>query len=71
LQQHENIVLQLVKNQEQANNELQQKISALESDKKAAMDQVVQLNVVFALSQLYADTYTNWDLFVERFNDES
>jgi cell division protein FtsB len=55
----------------QTNNELQKRISDLERDKKVVMDQIMQLNVVFALSQLYADTYTNWDSFLEKFNDES
>jgi uncharacterized protein YaaN involved in tellurite resistance len=71
LKQHENTVLQLVKNQEQTNNELQKRISDLERDKKVVMDQIMQLNVVFALSQLYADTYTNWDSFVAKFDEES
>jgi hypothetical protein len=43
----------------------------LENDKNQKMDQIMQLNVVFALSQLYADTYTNWDSFMEKFNDEN
>ena len=35
------------------------------------MDQIVQLNAVFALSQLYADTYTNWNNFVAKFGEEN
>ena len=40
-------------------------------DKNQIMDQIVQLNVVFALSQLYADTYINWDSFAEKFGEEN
>lgn len=41
------------------------------NDKNQIMDQIVQLNVVFALSQLYADTYTNWNSFVAKFGEEN